>query len=155
MARPAKHTDAAVTKLCQALQIGATYELACKYAGIRTQTLRNWLSAGEHAAPGTRARQVYEQVSAAEGVAAIGWLAKIEAAANEGTWQAAAWKLERRYPEQYGRQVLTYAGQVNLTASPEWQQMRTTILRALAAYPEARSALAEVLSHAHRNGTGA
>ena len=35
----------------------------------------------------------------------MGWLAKIEQAANQGHWQAAAWKLERRYPQEYGRTV--------------------------------------------------
>lgn len=32
----------------------------------------------------------------------ISWLAKIEAAANQGDWRAAAWKLQARYPEAYG-----------------------------------------------------
>jgi hypothetical protein len=43
------------------------------------------------------------RLAEAEGRAAIGWLALIEQAAREGNWQAAAWKLERRYPETYGR----------------------------------------------------
>jgi hypothetical protein len=34
----------------------------------------------------------------------------IDKAAGEGTWQAAAWKLERRYPESYGRTVVTNQG---------------------------------------------
>jgi hypothetical protein len=40
----------------------------------------------------------------------VGWLAKIEAAANEGAWQAAAWKLERRYPHEYGRSAVEVSG---------------------------------------------
>jgi hypothetical protein len=34
----------------------------------------------------------------------VKWLARIEQAASEH-WQAAAWKLERRYPKDYGRSV--------------------------------------------------
>lgn len=88
----------------QALSVGATHRLACHYAGISHECLYNWLRLGE------RGRQPYADFSAAmkkaEGQAAIGWLAKIEASANAGEWQAAAWKLERRYPDEYGRQLM-------------------------------------------------
>jgi hypothetical protein len=154
MSRPRKDTNAVLTKLCKAIQLGATYELACKFARIAPSTLRNWLQAAEQAQPGTKARQVLERLEAAEGLAAVGWLAKIEAAANDGTWQAAAWKLERRYPDSYGRQVVQHEGSVNLVAQPEWQAMRTQILAVLSAFPEARLAIAEVLSDGTRNGTG-
>jgi hypothetical protein len=45
----------------------------------------------------------HDAVKEAEGKATVGWLAKIEKAASEGNWTAAAWKLERRYPNDYGR----------------------------------------------------
>jgi cell wall assembly regulator SMI1 len=103
------------------------------------------------------------RLDAAEGQAVIRWLEQIEHAAMQGNWQAAAWKLERRYPDQYGRHVIQHDGQVHVTRSSEWQELRTTILLALAPYPEARAQLAEVLSqagsqehrHGHRHGTGA
>ncbi len=41
------------------------------------------------------------------------WLAKIEKAASDGAWQAAAWKLERRYPHVYGRVVNEHVGRDN------------------------------------------
>ena len=34
----------------------------------------------------------------------------IEQAAKDGTWQAAAWKLERRYPQEYGKTVQEHQG---------------------------------------------
>ena len=46
-----------------------------------------------------------EAIKDAEGRAVVKWLAKIEQAATEGTWQAAAWKLERRYPHDFGKTV--------------------------------------------------
>jgi hypothetical protein len=56
-----------------------------------------------------------DAVKKAEGQAAVGWLAKIEKAANEGEWQAAAWKLERRYPQSYGRKVTEMRGSLDLS----------------------------------------
>lgn len=38
--------------------------------------------------------------------------------------------------------------QINILVSPEWQQLRGVILQALAPYPEARTALASVLTGA-------
>lgn len=36
--------------------------------------------------------------------------------ARNGTWQAAAWYLERKYPEQYGRRTaVTHSGEVTVT----------------------------------------
>lgn len=105
-------------RIVQAIQLGATYEQAANYAGITYQTLRNWLRRAEdeikRVEQSNRARireaerpfiEILEAVKKAEGQAVVGWLAKIERAANGGNWQAAAWKLERRYPEDYGRQV--------------------------------------------------
>lgn len=98
MARPTKYTPEVVKRFCDAVRIGATYELACKHAGISHETLSTWRE---------KYPEFVESINSAEGAAAVGWLAKIEKAANEGTWQAAAWKLERRYPESYGRQVIS------------------------------------------------
>jgi hypothetical protein len=106
-----------IQRLTQALSMGATYEHACHFAGIAYSTFRTWITAAEAAitrlgenskARPTKAEQPFleflEVVKRAEGQAVMTWLLKIEAAASEH-WQAAAWKLERRYPEQYGRTV--------------------------------------------------
>lgn len=96
MGRPTKYTDELVAKLCQAIELGATYELACNYAGITFETFRQWRE---------KKPEFAARVHEAEGKATVKWLAKIEQAATDGAWQAAAWKLERRYPQQYGRTV--------------------------------------------------
>lgn len=95
MARPTKYTPETVKKITDAIKLGATYELACNYAGIDYSTFNEW----QKTKP-----KFSEAVKAAEGEAAVKWLAKIEAAAVK-SWQAAAWKLERRYPHDYGRTV--------------------------------------------------
>jgi hypothetical protein len=95
MARPTKYTPETVQKLTQAIELGATYELACNYAGIEYSTFSKWK---------LNKPELVDAVRLAEGKAAVKWLAKIEAAAADH-WQAAAWKLERRYPQDYGRTV--------------------------------------------------
>jgi predicted nucleic-acid-binding protein len=95
MARPTKYTPETVQKITQAIELGATYELACGYAGIHYDTFNEWQK---------NKAEFSDAVKAAEGRAAVKWLAKIEAAAAK-SWQAAAWKLERRYPDKYGRTV--------------------------------------------------
>jgi hypothetical protein len=97
--RPTKYTPEAVKKITDAISMGATYELAAGYAGISYDTLNDWRQ---------KKPQFSEAIKEAEGRAAVGWLAKIEKAANDGQWTAAAWKLERRYPNDYGRTVVDH-----------------------------------------------
>lgn len=92
--RSHKRTPEVAKKLLDAIRVGSTFRLACSYAGIDHATFYRWLEKDA-----TLATAVKE----AEGAAVVGWLAKIEKAASEGNWQAAAWKLERRYPEDFGR----------------------------------------------------
>lgn len=121
--RPTKLTPDTVAKLATAIQAGATYVLACKYAGISYETFALWQRKAHEElerrqnprvkegtpewVEGEGFIQFLQSIQKAEGNAAIGWLAKIEQAASNGHWQAAAWKLERRYPNDYGRTVVS------------------------------------------------
>lgn len=96
MARRPKYAPDVVSRIVQALELGATYELAASYGGISYDTFNEWRKAKP---------EFSDAVNAAQGRAAVKWLAKIEQAASDGTWQAAAWKLERRHPQDYGRRV--------------------------------------------------
>lgn len=111
MGRPSKLNPQTTEKLRKALRMGATYELACKYAGVSYQTFNEWRKLGEQATRKGAFSEFLDAIKAAEGEAAFGWLEKIEAAADHGSWQAAAWKLERRYPKQYGRTVHELTGE--------------------------------------------
>ncbi len=100
--RSYKRTPEVEKRLFDAIRLGATYKLASQYAGIDPATFWRWMEKDA-----TFATQVKE----AEGAAVVGWLAKIEKAASDGNWQAAAWKMERRYPEDYSlRQRLEHTG---------------------------------------------
>ena len=82
--------------ILRALSLGATKTIAVKAAGVSYEMFLQWCEADI---------EFFEDVKTAQGKAAVHWLMKIEKSANEGVWQAAAWKLERLYPEDYGRSV--------------------------------------------------
>ena len=92
--RPTKYTPETIDKLITAIKLGAPYTHACNYAGISFETFSQWIK---------KYPELTEQLKEAEGAAVVQWLAKIEKAAQDGNWQAMAWKLERRYPEAFGR----------------------------------------------------
>ena len=52
----------------------------------------------------TRLLRVVGTIKGAEGEAVVKWLQKIEKASTKD-WTAAAWKLERRYPKQFGKHL--------------------------------------------------
>jgi len=101
-------------KILSALAKGATYHLACGYAGIAYQTFREWIKKGEPLGnlfeeqieqhPDRVYYEFYCDVKRVESYAALKWLEKIDEA-SQFHWQAAAWKLERRHPQDYGRVV--------------------------------------------------
>jgi hypothetical protein len=101
-------------KFLTALAKGASYCIACGYAGISYNTLRRWMKAAEAIAdlfeeqiethPDRVYFDFYCDVRRVESYAALKWLEKIDEA-SQFHWQAAAWKLERRHPNDYGRVV--------------------------------------------------
>lgn len=119
MARTSKLTPERQSKVCQAIQLGATYVHACNYAGISYETFRRWMR--ENVA-------FHDAVKEAEGKATVGWLAKIEKAASDGNWTAAAWKLERRYPNDYGRRDMRDTAQEPQEDAQNAEQVRSDVL---------------------------
>lgn len=82
---------------------------AAAYAGIHVDTIENWIKRGAQAeqnddttAPELPYRAFYVSVQEAFAAAEIRDVALIGKAATD-QWQAAAWRLERRYPEKWGR----------------------------------------------------
>lgn len=101
--------------------MGATREMAMLYGGGSPDAYFKWMAIAREIRknpPENRelterealSLELMDAVEKAEAEAVVGWLAKIEQAANAGTWQAAAWKLERRYPRTYGRSVQEVVG---------------------------------------------
>lgn len=94
--RRIKLNEARKKAILQAIQLGATYEIAAENAGIARSTLWNWLKKGEEQSTGQFATFL-DAFKKAEARAALGALATINRASTDGDWKAAAFLLERRH----------------------------------------------------------
>ena len=96
MARRTKLTEEIVSKIIQAIQTGATYELCAQYAGISPATFYSWMKQGREKKD-KRKVEFLEKIKRAESRGAIANLGLIQKAATDGDWKASAWILERRH----------------------------------------------------------
>lgn len=128
--RPKRDDPERQDKILAAVRVGATYELAAAYAGMSYDTFCR-LRDGNAIFAG--------QLREAEGAAAMSLLGEINrqgrptrvpaldkdgrpildaegrptlVTTSEGDWRALAWILERRHPQQYGKQVTELQGNI-------------------------------------------
>jgi len=113
--RPTDLTQELQDKLCNLLRAGNYVEPAAASLGIRKSTLYKWLRRGgvewKHQHKGGKPNKrelIYlsfvDAVEKAQGQAEARDVA-LTAKAAESQWQAAAWRLERKFPERWGRKV--------------------------------------------------
>jgi len=93
-------TPAVKTTICRALSTANTVTTACALAGIGERTFHDWMGRGEVEERGIY-RSFVRAVSHARACAKANLVRQITRAA-EHDWRAAAWKLERLYPQEYG-----------------------------------------------------
>ncbi len=101
--RPCKLTPAIQSKIVEYIHAGAYIETAAAAAGISKDTLYAWLRRGARG-DGTRFREFSDAVERALAQAELRDLLIIGKAAQT-QWQAAAWRLERKCPDRWGRKV--------------------------------------------------
>jgi hypothetical protein len=96
------------------------FTLLASYTGLRPSTIQR-LTVGQFRTAMKEDKSVLQHN-----------LEIIDKAAADGKWQAAAWKLERRYPTQYGRQekrLLEHSGEIKAEAEDvdtrlkKWRQL--------------------------------
>ena len=92
--RPTKRTPETEKRILDALRIGATRKDAGLAAGISKETFCQWMN---------EFPDFSDSVEKAESEDKIRMLAVITKASQEGNWQAAAWRLERKDPDNFGR----------------------------------------------------
>lgn len=100
--RPSKLTPETCKAIVDGITIGMPYHAAAQAAGITYETFNNWMNRGKKAKSG-RYFQFFQDIKEAESRGIRNNLILITKAAKEGSWQASAWILERRHPEDFGR----------------------------------------------------
>ena len=97
-----KLTDDLIEKICGIIAEGNYFKTATLAVGISETTFYRWKERGERAKSGIY-RKFWESVKRAEAEAEQKYLGVIKDAANDGTWQAAAWYLERKHFDKWGK----------------------------------------------------
>lgn len=96
MARPTKYTRARAATICEAIKDGNTRKVAAALAGIGESTMFDWMA---------RFQSFRTAIEKAEAEAEAAHVANVKREADDGTWQASAWWLERRRRDDWGKRV--------------------------------------------------
>jgi len=92
-------------KLLKAIRVGNDKKVACALAGISEATLYRWLEQSREKNATEQLREFRESFERVEAEAEVLKVSRIAQAADNGRWQAAAWWLERKYPERWAQQT--------------------------------------------------
>lgn len=149
--------------ICQALRAGNYIETAAAMNGIAKSSYYLWLRRGarerERLDKSKRARPKKSErpyllfsdaVKKAEAQSEAMSVARIAKAGQEGAWQAEAWRLERKYPDRWGRK-LRVDESVNQSIEVTVDERRAAVV-SLIGDPDVRAAMA--LIHERRMGNG-
>lgn len=108
-----KFTPDTGAQICEVIRAGNYIETAAAYAGVHKDTFYEWMKRGRDAQAKPVGRRTVIERQLAEFVAEVEQsLAQAEVRdlaiigkASAHVWQAAAWRLERRMPNKYGRRT--------------------------------------------------
>ena len=103
MARPTKLTPELQENIVIAINAGNYSKIAAEMVGIGETTFYRWMEEGAKPDGKKEYREFRESIKRAEAQAEVISVARIRQAENEGTWQAAAWYLERKHGDRWGR----------------------------------------------------
>jgi len=128
-------------KLLKAIRVGNDKKVACALAGISETTLYRWLELSKKRGARAELREFRESLERAEAEAEVLKVSRIAQAADNGRWQAAAWWLERKYPERWGQQTKIRAE----VSGPNGEPIAINI-------EEARKAVLQILTEGESDG---
>lgn len=98
-----KLTRKAIADLVTVLEKGAYIETAAAFTGVHKDTFYEWMKRGRRDIADGKRSLYRELVDAVEKAHADFEVAALTRLGGEDQWQATAWRLERRFPERYGR----------------------------------------------------
>ncbi|MGA2976364.1 MAG: hypothetical protein ABSF77_13725 [Spirochaetia bacterium] len=99
--RPPKLTAKVQADIVTAIRAGNYVETAAAFAGITKKTLYEWVKKGARR-EGRKYIEFLNAVRRADAEAELRDVATIEGA-SRASWQAAAWRLERKHSKKWGR----------------------------------------------------
>ena len=94
-----KLTESLIDEISKLIGGGLTNKDACAIVGISEASLYKWLKEPREGLE----IELFKALEKARATRKAFLLQTITRAAQGGTWQAAAWYLERQYPSEYGR----------------------------------------------------
>lgn len=103
MSRPTKLTPELLETISLIIRSGNYAKTACEMVGIGETTFYRWMEEGAKDKAKPEFREFRESIKRAEAEAEVANVARIRQAADSGTWQAAAWYLERKHGDRWGR----------------------------------------------------
>ena len=132
----AKLNEETKARLIEGIRLGMTNKLAAQYAGIAESTFYLWREKARDGEP--EYIELLESLKRAEAQSAAHALAVIKKAAQNGTWSAAAWLLERRHQYKRDAQVTPEPEEINTTelVDPTTEDGREAIVAHVAELPE-------------------
>ncbi|HIA00785.1 MAG TPA: hypothetical protein EYN66_02545 [Myxococcales bacterium] len=121
-------------RLIEGIKLGMTNKLAAQYAGISEQCFYQWRDKGN--AGSQEHLELFESLKRAEAQSAAHSLAVIKKAAQDGTWTAAAWMLERRHNFRRDPVVEVEAVDTSELVDPNTAEGRAAIIAHVAELPD-------------------
>ena len=101
--RPSKLTPQVQAAIVASIANGATRQAAADLAGIGAATVREWIARGEGRDPDRPATPELEDFAAEVRRAEASLEIRcVETILESDNWRAAAWLLERRFPDRWG-----------------------------------------------------
>lgn len=117
-------TDELIETIAQAIRVGAYVETAVALAGVSKDSFYRWLRQAESDESNDMTIKLSDAVKKALAESEKRDLDVIDKAAQEGEWTAAAWRLERKFPNKWGRQSKVQLEHTGMDGGPiELQSM--------------------------------
>ncbi|MDR6862177.1 hypothetical protein J2X64_000558 [Phycicoccus sp. 3266] len=139
--RPSKLTPERADRIVELIGSGVYGAVAARASGISGSTYRAWMARGRDASRDAEGRALEEAdapyAAFHDAVRTTQAQAEAETAAGvytagQGSWKAAAWWLERRYPERWGRKDRLRQEVTGLAGAPLHVDAKAELLALLA-----------------------
>jgi len=130
-----------IDRLAHTIRSGAYVETAAAFCGISKDTFYRWLRLADTDASNELLVKLSDAVKKAMAEAELRDLKVIDTAAQNGVWQAAAWRLERKFNDRWGRQAKVQLEHSGPDGKPIEVSERGDRLKRILTDPDALSAL--------------